>query len=245
MQTVDASLDQLGQIDRGEVEIELAGIDLGNVEQIVEQAERVEPALMDVLDISLVARIADGAEALLEHELGEAENRIERRAHFVADLGKKIEAPRDRGRIGLLLVLLGLGDGLRLRIGGLRLGVEHRAIDEAKKLKLAGERFHVEADLEAPAAAGQRLDGDRPLPSVLRARVEQGHAAGDDGLEASRGGELVKGTVAEGIGEGGIGMNEVAMGENADRRRHRFEQRLDAGAAQGERLEPERAGRRQ
>ena len=52
LQAVDASLDQLRQIDRGEVEIELAGIDLGNVEQVVEQAQRIESALMDVLDIA-------------------------------------------------------------------------------------------------------------------------------------------------------------------------------------------------
>src|SRR6476661_9823536 len=102
------------------------------------------------------------------------------------------------------------------------------------KPKVAGERFHVEADFESPAAAGQCLDGDRALTSVVGVCVEQGHAAGDDGLEASGGGELVEGPVAEGIGECGIGMNEVAMGENADRRGHGFEQRLDAGAAQGE-----------
>src|SRR5262245_13125047 len=117
---------------------------------------------MDVLDISAVTRIADGAEALLKHELGEAENRVERRAHLVADLGEKIEAPCDGGRIEVLLCLLGLGNGLGLRIGR-RLGVEHRAIDEAEKLKLARERFHVEADLETPAAAGQCLNSDPPL----------------------------------------------------------------------------------
>ena len=154
----------------------------------------------------------------------------------MADLGKKIEPPRDGSRIGFVPCLFGLGNGLRPGIGGRRLSVEHRAIDEAEKLKLAGERFHVEADLEAPAAAGQCLDGDRPLTSVVGACVEQRHAAGDDGLEASGSGELVEGPVAEGVGEGGIGMNEIAMGENPDRRRHGFEQRLDAGAAQGERL---------
>ena len=48
---------------------------------------------MDVLDIALVARIADGAEPLLQHQLGEADDRVERRAHLVADLGEEVEPP--------------------------------------------------------------------------------------------------------------------------------------------------------
>ena len=70
LKAVDAGLDQLWQIDGREIEIELACVDLGNVEEVVEQAQGIEPALMDVLDIALVARIADGAEPFLQHELG-------------------------------------------------------------------------------------------------------------------------------------------------------------------------------
>ena len=40
-------------------------------------------------------------------------------------------------------------------------------------------------------------------------------------------------------------MHEVAVGENADRRRHRLQQGLDARPVQRERLKPERACRRQ
>ena len=66
LQAADAILDDLRHFDRGEIQLELAGLDLGDVEQIVEQRQRIEPALMDVLDIALVARVADRSEALLQ-----------------------------------------------------------------------------------------------------------------------------------------------------------------------------------
>jgi hypothetical protein len=68
----------------------------------------------------------------------------------------------------------------------------HRAVDEAEQLKLARERFHLEADLEAPAPAGQCLDRDGPRTSILRDRIEQRHAARDDRLKTSRPSEFVE-----------------------------------------------------
>ncbi len=112
LQAAGAILDDLGHVDRGEIELELAGLDLGDVEQVVEKRERVEAALMDVLDIAFVALVADRAEPLLQHQLGEADDRVERRAHLVADLGEEVDAP-GRG-VGLELGRV-LGRGRRLR----------------------------------------------------------------------------------------------------------------------------------
>src|SRR6185437_11489559 len=120
LQAVDAILDELRHLDRGEIELELTGLDLGNVEQIVEERKRIEAALMDVLDIALVAVVADRTEALLEHQLGEAEDRIQRRAHLVTDLGEEIETARG-------------GVGVELRLRGYTLVIEALLIDETKQ----------------------------------------------------------------------------------------------------------------
>src|ERR1700687_4190437 len=118
---------------------------------MVEQAESVKAALMDVFHIALVARIADGAEPLLEHELGEAKDRVQWRAHFVADLGEEIEPPRYRDCVGLGC------DWVGLRSGGFSVGIElwlgAPRIDEAEQLDvvLRRERPYLAADLEAPA----------------------------------------------------------------------------------------------
>ena len=45
---------------------------------------------MDVLEVILVALVADGTEALLDDHFGKAEDRVERGADLVADLGKKV-----------------------------------------------------------------------------------------------------------------------------------------------------------
>ena len=65
LKTGGAILHQLRHVNRGEIEFELTGLDLRDVEKIVEQRERVKAALMNVLDISLVACVAEGAEPLL------------------------------------------------------------------------------------------------------------------------------------------------------------------------------------
>ena len=47
----DALLRQLVEADIGEVEVELAGLDLGKIEQIVEQRDEVRAGDVDVLEI--------------------------------------------------------------------------------------------------------------------------------------------------------------------------------------------------
>ena len=59
---------------------------------------------MNVLDVFAVALIADGTEALLHHDLGKTDDRIERGANLVADLRKKVGFGR-RGFFRLTLRL--------------------------------------------------------------------------------------------------------------------------------------------
>ena len=110
---------------------------------------------------------------------------------------------------------------------------------------LAAERSHLETDLEAPPPARQRIDGDDPLPSRVRLRAQQCRAARNDGVEPAGRLQLRVGAVAEGIGEGGVGMDEIAMGENADGRRHRLEQRLEARRGSRRAFKAESARRRE
>ena len=56
---------------------------------------------MDVLEIVLVALVADRAETLLHHHFGEAQNGLQGSADFVADLGEKVGLRRARGLGGV------------------------------------------------------------------------------------------------------------------------------------------------
>ena len=85
----------------GEREFELARFDLAQIEQVVGETHHMAAGSVDVLEIVLVALVADRAETLLHHHFGEAEDGVQRRADFVADLGEKIGLGRARGLGGV------------------------------------------------------------------------------------------------------------------------------------------------
>ena len=89
----DALLRQLVEADIGECEIELAGLDLGKIEQVVQQRDKVHAGGVDVLEIFAVALVADRAEALRHHHLGETGDGVEWRANLVTDLGQSPPSP--------------------------------------------------------------------------------------------------------------------------------------------------------
>ena len=82
-------------------QVELAGLDLGQIEQIVEQRNQMAAGGVNVLEVLLVAVVADGAEALVHHHFGKADDGVERRADLVADLGEEFGFG-GRGALGLL-----------------------------------------------------------------------------------------------------------------------------------------------
>ena len=68
---------------------ELAGLDFGKIEQVVQQRNEMHSGAVDILQIFGVAFVADRTETLRHDDLGEAGHGIERRADLVADLGEE------------------------------------------------------------------------------------------------------------------------------------------------------------
>ena len=86
----DAFGDDAVGVDRLEGKLQFARFDLGEIEKIVDEAQNQRAGVADIFEIILVAGVADGAEALLDDDLGEAENGVERGADLMADFGQKI-----------------------------------------------------------------------------------------------------------------------------------------------------------
>jgi len=88
----------------GEVEFELAGLDLGEVEQVVDEAEQAAGRRLDRLQALALVLGQVGA----EHQFGHAEDGAEGGADLVTDVGQEIVL----GPVGRLRRLLGLAEGL-------------------------------------------------------------------------------------------------------------------------------------
>jgi hypothetical protein len=99
------------------------GLDLGDVEQVVDDVEHMLARIADVMGIFEIARAADRAEPFLRHHFGKADDGVERGADFVADPGKEIALVRIRGLRGAL-------GGAQLFFGAFPLGdvTQNRAI---------------------------------------------------------------------------------------------------------------------
>ena len=75
----------------------LPGLDLRQVEDVVDQAEQVRPRGEDVVQEADEARLDRGLASLSDEDLGEADDRVERRAQLVAHVGQELAL----GAIGL------------------------------------------------------------------------------------------------------------------------------------------------
>ncbi len=78
-------LQQVAQVERDIVEHQLAGLDLREVENLVDDAQQV---VSGFLDGAQVVELARGQLAFLQ-QMGEAQNAIERRADFMAHVGQE------------------------------------------------------------------------------------------------------------------------------------------------------------
>jgi hypothetical protein len=89
------------QVDDLLAQIDLPGIEFGDVENIVDELEQMGTAARDIGGVFEIARVADGTGNLPADELGEANDGIERRAELVADIGEELRfgAARRLGRI--------------------------------------------------------------------------------------------------------------------------------------------------
>ena len=77
--------EQFAQIGRSQFDFKLAGLDARQVKNVIDQVEQGLAALLDRFDIEALAFTFDD----LFEQLGEAEDRIHRRADFVAHVGQE------------------------------------------------------------------------------------------------------------------------------------------------------------
>ncbi|CDP51104.1 hypothetical protein [Devosia sp. DBB001] len=165
---------ELIDIDGLDMQHHLAGLDLGDIEDVVDHGEQVLAGGADLLEIGnlLAAPIELG---LFEQELGIAEHGIERRAQLMAHLGEELGL----GAIGALGIVLGVDQHL----GGVAM-----PLDLAHQLGLAVHdigvigRHHegIGGGPEHREHAGHDHIGHRHMHGEARkpvAGIEDGHAA--------------------------------------------------------------------
>ena len=146
----DAFANDAVGVDGGESEFELARFDLAEIEQVVGETHHVAAGSVDVLEIVLVALVADRAETLLQHHFRKAQNGVQGRADLVADLGEKIGLGGARG-------LGGLARGDQAPFGvALAAEVAHESA------KLRALRWGRSAPASAPTELKRRCDRARP-----------------------------------------------------------------------------------
>ena len=165
------------EVELLEIEPDAAGLDLGHVENVVDDVEQVLPAAEDVAAIFAILVGAERAEHARLHDLGKPDDGIERRAQLVAHIGEEFRF----GLVGLL------GTGL---FGGILLGQfgqpllrgahigdrRHQpflAVDQLFLVRL--ERGNVGADRDIAAVLGAPLADVQPA-AVLELRLEGARA---------------------------------------------------------------------
>ncbi len=160
----------------------MARLDLGEVEQVVDQADHVLAGSPDVAQVVAVALAADGAELLLQHHLGKADDGVERRADLVADRGQEIRLLGARP-LGLAAGphQLGLGaprgrDVAQDRGDAARRPARHRRQGEDQRERTVRPPGH---DLVAGRRGGP---GARPQQGGLGRRAALGREQADQGF---------------------------------------------------------------
>ena len=121
------------ELDLLGIEPDAAGLDLRHVEDVVDDLEQVLAALVDVAAIFAIAVGAERAEHARLHDLGEADDGVERRAQLVAHIGEEF-------RLGLVRLL---GPGLLLGIFLGQVGeLVGLALERLLRLAQVGDRRH-------------------------------------------------------------------------------------------------------
>ncbi len=84
-----AALERLPQRERVHLELDLSGLDLGEVEDVVDQREQVVPGRDDVVEV-LGLLLVDRADHLVAEHLREADDRVQRRPQLVGHVGQEL-----------------------------------------------------------------------------------------------------------------------------------------------------------
>ncbi len=109
------ALDPLGNLLDVDIAFEqhhLAGFGFGEIENVVDDVQKVATAGMDVRDVAAVLLVYETA-LVPHHQVGESDDRVQRRAQLVADLGEKfdLDPVRFLGRV------LGMPDQFDAAVG--------------------------------------------------------------------------------------------------------------------------------
>ena len=160
-----AVVEQHRQARAREVELHAAGLDLRQVEDVVDKREQMVARGVNVAQV-LELLVVDLAKHLLAQHLGEADDRVERRAQLVRHVGEELR-----------LVLVG---HLELAALGLDLVEQARVLDrdhrlvgeglEQRQLLVAERRRRVARDLDRADAVSfpdHRREGDREAAGCL------------------------------------------------------------------------------
>ena len=166
---------QLVEIEIVEEQVHLAGLDLGDVEDVVDHRQQVLAGGADLLQVGdLLA--APVELRVLEQHLAVADDGVERRAQLVAHLGQELGL----GAVGALGFLLGMRE--------LASAVASVALDLAQQLGLrvddlgvvAGHHQHVHRrrerrdDADADHVLDRNVDGERLVPQVGQIECTRG-----------------------------------------------------------------------
>ena len=128
----------------GRVHAHLAGLDLGEVEDVVDDAEQIAPAGMDVAGIGEIARILHRPQMLVLHHFGKAHDGVQRRAQLMAHIGEE----GGLGAVGVLGLLHRDGQPARhlphVGAGGFQLGDHVAGVEDDGR----GNQRHLDDDVE-------------------------------------------------------------------------------------------------
>ena len=187
-QQLDHALGERRQVEGLGREIETAGLDPGEVEHAVDQAEQRLAAGPHGLDIGALFRIEIGP----EDEIGHSQDAVERRTHLVADGGQEARF-RDARRLGLLQGGIAAADRLDARrhvpAGAQpvhRVAVRHRHLHEGEPADPSVDRADLR--LHPPHAVLPDLDRAALQDLQVDLRAEQ-----RDRLAAEEPGEILVG----------------------------------------------------
>ena len=103
----EAALDDVAKIDGLVLQSELAGLDLRDVEDVVDEREEMLAGAENILGVFGVARDADRPHRLILDDLGEADDRVQGRAQLMAHIGEELRF-RLVGGLGAFLAVLQL-----------------------------------------------------------------------------------------------------------------------------------------
>ena len=86
----DAFGDDAIGVDAAECQLHPPRFDLRQIEKIVDETHHVAAGRMDVLQVIAITFVAQRPQLLFHHDFCKADDGVQRRAHFMADLGKKV-----------------------------------------------------------------------------------------------------------------------------------------------------------